>query len=406
LRLRKNVLIDPQLNGFFAVSAVAVSFFVFAYSIRLGQVPIVIYYALWLPLIFVGYRQTLGAWQDLLLPFFIALWCLASVIWSDAPSITLRGGFQFASHILCAVIAARVASFRSLALGAVVGCFFVVLYSFSVGEYAVDTLDGSFTFVGAFGSKNQLGFFSSLCIYFAIVALFSMRIPIPTRIFCVAALVAAGVALAWCRSATSIASLVAGVATCLGLMLCMRFSPMVRAGVLAVAALACVLFVAVEGGFDLVLGLMGRDATLTGRTYLWAEGLNEIFDKPFLGYGYRAWWIEGRSKAEELWELFYITSKSGFHFHNLYLEATVEVGVVGLVLLVIMIVLIASRYTRSVLTSQHRDAPALMGLLVMMLVRSFVEVDFLGAYAPGSFLMVWMLCSSRDIARRNEADAA
>lgn len=403
MRLRKSALIDPQVNGFYAVSAIAASFFIFAYSIRLGQVPILIYYALWLPLILVSYRMTLGAWQDLLLPFGIALWCLASVIWSDAPSFTLRGGLQFASHILCAVIAARVASLRSLAIGAAIGSFFVVIYSFVVGGYSVDALDGSYTFVGAFGSKNQLGFFSSLCIYFSLVALLAMRLSLPTRIFFIAALVAAGVALAWCRSATSIASLVAGVATFLGLMLCMRFPPMVRAGVLALSASACVLFAALEGGLDLFLGLMGRDATLTGRTYIWAEGLNEISAKPILGYGYQAWWVEGRSKAEELWELFYISSKSGFHFHNLYLEAAVEIGAVGLALFLVMIVLIAARYTKAVLTSQDRDAPALMGLLAMLLVRSFVEVDFLTAYAPGSFLMVWMLCSSRKSTRHDAA---
>ena len=87
----------------------------------------------------------------------------------------------------------------------------------------------------------------------------------------------------------------------------------------------------------------------------------------------------------------------------MYLEAGVEIGAVGLALFLLMIVLIAARYTKAVLTSQDRDAPALMGLLAMLLVRSFVEVDFLTAYAPGSFLMVWMLCSSRKGTRHDAA---
>ena len=42
--------------------------------------------------------------------------------------------------------------------------------------------------------------------------------------------------------------------------------------------------------------------------------------------------MQGFSEAERLWEEFYVGSRSGFHFHNTFIEALVELGVVGLAL--------------------------------------------------------------------------
>ena len=399
MKIRKRALADPAFNGPYAVSAIAVSFFVFAYSTRLGQISILIYYSLWFPLLLVAPRSVIGNWKDLRLPCAIAFWCIISVTWSDAPSVTLRGALQFASHILCAVIAARLVSFRSLSLGVVIGCFFVVLYSFGVGNYAVDVIDGSFTFVGAFESKNSLGFYSSVCVYFSIVTISSLRVSWRVRLFCLVTLAPSVIALVWCRSATSLASLVGSLTILLGLKFFTRFPPIART-VLLIGLATLSAGIALAGDvLGLLLRALGKDATLTGRTYLWSEGIDQIQDHPFLGYGYRAWWIEGRPKAEELWELFYIPQKSGFHFHNMYIETAVEIGVVGLFLFIAVIVVTFARYTRLFLTTRDFEVPALLGLLVMMIARSFVEVDFLTTYAPGSFLMFWMLCSSRELLR-------
>ncbi|TJV88698.1 MAG: O-antigen ligase family protein, partial [Mesorhizobium sp.] len=83
--------------------------------------------------------------------------CL-SVFWSDAPGITLRTAIQYCSHIACAYIAARTVSVRTLTIGSLIGIFVVLLYSLKVGGYSYDMLDGTYNFVGAFSSKNQIGF--------------------------------------------------------------------------------------------------------------------------------------------------------------------------------------------------------------------------------------------------------
>ncbi|TGV63220.1 O-antigen ligase family protein, partial [Mesorhizobium sp. M00.F.Ca.ET.158.01.1.1] len=84
---------------------------------------------------------------------------------------------------------------------------------------------------------------------------------------------------------------------------------------------------------DFVLGIFGKDSTLTGRTYLWEQGWNAAMRSPILGVGYAAYWVQGFAEAERLWNEFYITTRTGFHFHNTYVEALVELGFTGAVLI-------------------------------------------------------------------------
>lgn len=79
---------------------------------------------------------------------------------------------------------------------------------------------------------------------------------------------------------------------------------------------------------EAILIAIGRDPTLTGRTPLWHAVLHEIGKRPFLGYGYTAFWYspEGDRVHAALGWL-------PMHSHDGYLETTLALGLVGLVLL-------------------------------------------------------------------------
>jgi len=77
---------------------------------------------------------------------------------------------------------------------------------------------------------------------------------------------------------------------------------------------------------DVLFGLMGKDATLTGRTDLWPYVLDFISQRPLLGWGYRSFWQVDNPLAADLWK------KLGWsppHAHNGYLELLMDVGYVG-----------------------------------------------------------------------------
>lgn len=160
MQIRKASLIDSDANGLYGTAAVALSLFVFAYSTRFGPVSVLLYYGLWLPLVLVDYRKVLGNYGSFVWIFaFVILACL-SMFWSAAAGVTLRAGIQYLSHIVCALIAMRVIHIRTLTRGAIAGVAIVLVYSLLFGVHHYDALDGTYSFVGAFASKNQLGFYA------------------------------------------------------------------------------------------------------------------------------------------------------------------------------------------------------------------------------------------------------
>jgi len=81
---------------------------------------------------------------------------------------------------------------------------------------------------------------------------------------------------------------------------------------------------------DSVFGLLGKDATLTGRTQIWAAVIRQIKERPWQGFGYAAIW----DNTDKWSPLAWITHDIGFrahHAHNSWLEQWLSLGVAGLV---------------------------------------------------------------------------
>ena len=74
------------------------------------------------------------------------------------------------------------------------------------------------------------------------------------------------------------------------------------------------------------MDLLGKDATLTGRTELWYFVNIFISQRPLLGWGFGAFWSQTNSAANE------ISMNLGWSIpeaHNGLLELLLEVGVIG-----------------------------------------------------------------------------
>jgi exopolysaccharide production protein ExoQ len=393
MKIAKAVLVDPDRNTAYGFVAIAISMFVFAYSTLFGKAPILLYYAIWLPLVLVDYRRVLGNWLRYywILPFAI-LACL-SVFWSQAPGATARAATQYITHVACVFIAARTIGIRTLTLGTLAGIILVVLYSLAFGEYNYDPFDGDYSFAGAFSSKNLLGFFCSIGIYFAFACIFVLRERWLWRGLALLCGGLSGYALIASHSATAVITTLAALLVLIGLGGVAPFAAPTRKTLAVIGALLGVGMAVAAlalGGFDVLLAAFGKNATLTGRTYLWSQGLAAAAQTPLLGVGYQAYWVQGFPDAERLWAEFYIDARSGFHFHNTYVEVLVELGLVGVVLLALILVRTAAGHLIRFLDDRDDAAARIMlGLMAMLLMRSFVEVDVINPYAVGSFLLFY-----------------
>ncbi|MQB41369.1 O-antigen ligase [Rhizobium sp. ICMP 5592] len=394
MRIRKSTFIHPGSNATYGMVAIALSFFAFAYSSRFGQAAILVYYALWFPLVLMDYRRVLGSYSKQLWIFAFGVFTCLSIFWSVVPPVTARAAIQYMTHIICALIAVRTLDIRTLTRGAIAGTSIVLLYSLLFGYYALDAIDGTYSFVGAFDSKNQLGFYASLGIYFAFAAVFILG---ERRIWLLGAGVV-GLMAAYCllasQSATSV--LVTGLVVMLsiGMRVILFLSPRQRKKLFATAAISGVILVVAGvylGAVDLVLGAFGKDSTLTGRTYLWQQGIAAATLHPFFGIGYQAYWVQGFSEPERLWEEFYITSRAGFHFHNTFIETTVETGLIGVFLLVsILLTAVIGHLKRFLNDLRNDESYVLFGVATLLLIRAFVEIDILNPYQVGSFLLYFI----------------
>jgi len=77
----------------------------------------------------------------------------------------------------------------------------------------------------------------------------------------------------------------------------------------------------------IVVDILGKDMTFTGRTTLWLSIIDVIKERPWLGYGYQAFWsgLDGPS-APVIRSEGWLTPDA----HNGFLDLVLQLGLVGL----------------------------------------------------------------------------
>ncbi|NDV01336.1 O-antigen ligase family protein [Pseudoroseicyclus tamaricis] len=267
------------------------------------------------------------AWWILAVP----VWCTISTVWSDYPALSLRYGVQLGLSLVVAMAISAALSPRTLLRTLFVVLAVVAALSLLIGSSRGDT--GALQ--GIFGSKNA---FSQTMGLWAISGLALALGRDETRPWRLAGLLSLGPAvlmLVLGQSAGWLVSSVLSIGAGLLFGLLRRWYPAQRALFLlfACAGAAAALYLIqpyLDAIFALFLDATDKDVTLTGRTDLWQEAFDQIADDPLLGKGYNAVWVEGNDVAERMWEMFGITTKTGFHFHNTWISNTVEVGLIGI----------------------------------------------------------------------------
>lgn len=373
-----------QLPDSRAIPFVAITTLVMAFSMLAGPLSIILMYALWLPLIYYKGQFTIRPSVGIIFPILFALYCLLSSIWSDYPAHSLYSATQYASMIMCAIIIAQRVNLNTFLKGIALGTTLVLM---------VPLLIDTTTAMRIFGSKNQIGFFAEISVFTSTLLFFHIKkSPQQLFAFCIMPFLISSICLITSHSASSVLS-TAAVLTITALAYGVgTFSKTARLPILLL-----ILFGAFTIAFSLyafqidlqgeVLEFFGKDRTLTGRTDLWADGLSFAKQRLVLGDGYSAFWMQGRPEAERLWAEFYIDAKTGFHFHNLFVQTLVDLGITGLILLITMLGVLVIRSMKNLLRHGALLGTLFpLGLSFLFLTRSLVEVDILNAYGIGPLL--------------------
>jgi O-antigen ligase len=127
-----------------------------------------------------------------------------------------------------------------------------------------------------------------------------------------------------------------------------------------------VAMISMESFVEITTSLLGREATLTGRTELWTMALEDAWQKPILGTGFGGYFNTGNE----------FTRTFGNTGHNGLLDVFVETGIVGILLLVVFLWSFYKK-ARAELDENFVSGVFAIGILVISILTNYTESIFL-----------------------------
>jgi O-antigen ligase len=123
---------------------------------------------------------------------------------------------------------------------------------------------------------------------------------------------------------------------------------------------------------DQLLGKLGKDSTLTGRTYIWSVGWQMFEWKPILGVGFDAFWHAGTFDDVRRIYLAYGETINGFH--NAFIEVLVSLGLVGEAAFVITLLVVLFKVSSWFFLSRSIESLSALFVISIILLTSFLEI--------------------------------
>lgn len=272
-------------------------------------------------------RLLVGSTWPMLLPLFLAA---CSVLWSVDPALSLyrvvalTGTTAFGVFLAIRFSLKEQIRFLALVLG-IVACASIVV-ALLLPEYGVMADPHRGAWSGIFYHKNPFGRIMALAtLVFALLTLGSRELRLVTLLGMV-------LSMALVLASQSRASLIVAGAclAAVGVLSAIQCLPRHRWLGLLLIMILIAAFVAVwaiqhEEG---VLTLLSRDPTFTGRTELWTVLLEKARVRPWLGYGYGAFWRGATGVSGEVQRA--LDGWYPIHAHNGFLDLVLELGITGL----------------------------------------------------------------------------
>lgn len=151
----------------------------------------------------------------------------------------------------------------------------------------------------------------------------------------------------------------------------LRRLPARQRGAAAVTAFSLFTMVILVAPASVVLEGLGRDATLSDRSQLWAETIEQIENAPLHGYGIGGVWQQPtESPAADIIRELPAYLLHVRHAHNGFLDIALEQGLIGLMFLVILIAKALRRSAHHISSGRLRDPWTALSLSVVLAILS------------------------------------
>jgi exopolysaccharide production protein ExoQ len=339
-------------------------------------------------------------------------WMLVSIVWSDMPLISFK---SWVKEILAVVMALVVLTepepkqamqklFRRTIYILVPFSVLLIKYYPNLGV-SYNRHFGEVQWLGVTQQKNSLG---QLCLIAIFFLTWTLTKRWKGRDKSVGRLQTGGEVLvllmaAWLLKGPSIGGASATALYVLSMALAALFSLLwmkkhrVELGAnIWILVIACIIGLGVVtplAGGGTITGFtsaVGRDATLTGRTEIWAGLLPELMRQPVLGYGFAGFWNIMRTAEHEIGQA-----------HNGYLEIWLQLGLVGLLLTVAWL-LSCARKARRILQYDFDWGCLCLCFVLMTATESITESAIDSLNRPLTAIVLLLSISAQGLTRRGE----
>ncbi|NYF79615.1 O-antigen ligase family protein [Granulicella arctica] len=207
-----------------------------------------------------------------------------------------------------------------------------ILFAIALPQYGLDLMGGHSTaWKGIFSAKNYLG---NMALFFLTVAVsyrprtnFLKSLRSSQILFCL-------IAIAFSHAATGYMLTVVYIvyAVTLKTVRDFRKKDYFVAFILLFVAFAAVIAVIILQP-DFLFKLLGKDATLTGRTEIWEAVLGSIAKRPLFGYGYQAFWLGFKGES---YRIILTVTWALAQAQNGFLDVLLELGIAGLSIVLLL----------------------------------------------------------------------
>lgn len=330
-----------------------------------------------------------------------------SATWSIHPDVTLRRGVNYLSTLLTAFYLAaffdldEIMKIISCSIAIAVLSSFILVFAFPLdaihqpSPWQIEDITGAWK--GAFSHKNVLGHVMSVGV---IVELYILTATRSRPFWHLLVLCGCLTLIFFARSGTAIlltALYVIGAMLFVILQRAREYFGVVLVMLATIATTVTVIYLAYP---NLVFAALGSDATLTGRTELWALVLNLIAERPTLGWGYSAMWLQNDSLTASISRTVGWAVPSA---HNAFLEVALELGLLGLVVVIAFVTLSFWRATRCLLADRYKYGMFSLVFFIGIIVSGLTEATLLqNQTIEWVMFNVLSFCCGRQIVRSGE----
>ena len=343
--------------------------------------------AMWLLVVALMFGRVRLALRRLLRHRTILVWAVlapVSALWSQVPDLSARRGMFLAMAFVFAWFIVDFYTPREqarilIAVGILVGVA-SLLMALVLPEYGIAS-GGEWK--GVFGQKNRLG-----------LSIFYLFSSLPFRAFAsnrrflrlgLEVVLPLGlIVMSQSKTSLILTAVLIGVRV-LGPHIARRRRDQLPFLVFALVVGLPLLIIAASAAQAFLLGLIGRDPTLTGRTEHWSLLLTFVARHPVLGYGYEGFWIGAGDSLDVVRSLHAVMTGSD----SAFVDTMLEFGLLGLVLLIAVF----AGAVRDIVKLGRMASPPLLGywyagVILATMVGSVTEILFLPYDGVVSFIFV------------------